>query len=337
MTLESDLIDNPAGHDLLAVLRLIERSYPGKPRIGDNATLAEEIVSLGQDPYFEFASSNISSVDYDKHGRLRLIVRFLGLLGPQGAMPLSMTAEAYSWWLQNDPAFARFLDIFNTRFLQLFFRVWSDARPSAQYDRPTDDRFRSFVGSTIGIGTPALSDRGDLPDLAKLEYAGLTGSAVKSASRLSSLIQGLFDVDVEIEERIGTWLMFEPEDRLSLGRNGGQLGVNALIGCRVHSINDKFRISIRAKDLEQYLSFLPSGANYDAFADLVFHYIGFRFEYEVELALRQTLAPATVLGKSGRLGWTAWVAPDSKADETVYRRDARFQPHARAETGGMRA
>ncbi len=32
-----------------------------------------------------------------RHGRLRVLVKFLGLLGPQGALPLATTEEAYSW------------------------------------------------------------------------------------------------------------------------------------------------------------------------------------------------------------------------------------------------
>ena len=71
-----------------------------------------------------------------RDGRLRILVKFLGLLGPQGALPLATTEESLTWWLMRDDAFPRFLDLINGRFLQLFFRAWSDARPIAQHDRP---------------------------------------------------------------------------------------------------------------------------------------------------------------------------------------------------------
>ena len=70
-------------------------------------------------------------------------------------MPLTTTDESLGWLLMRDDSFARFLDLFNNRFLQLFFRAWSDARPIAQHDRPNEDRFIGFIGSFIGIGINA--------------------------------------------------------------------------------------------------------------------------------------------------------------------------------------
>ena len=75
----------PWAHDLFATLRRIERSYPGRPRIGDSAARDEDTVTLGQDPYLDFPASNIGAANLDAAGRLRLSVKFLGLLGPQGA------------------------------------------------------------------------------------------------------------------------------------------------------------------------------------------------------------------------------------------------------------
>ena len=56
-----------------------------------------------------------------------------------------------------DDAFPRFLDLFNHRFLQLFFRAWADSRPIAQHDRPRDDRFIAYIGSMIGVGSAAAA------------------------------------------------------------------------------------------------------------------------------------------------------------------------------------
>ena len=64
-----------------------------------------------------------------RRAALRVLVKFLGLLGPQGALPLATTEEAHHWLLTRDDAFPRFLDILNHRFLQLFFRAWADSRP----------------------------------------------------------------------------------------------------------------------------------------------------------------------------------------------------------------
>ena len=67
--------------------------HADRPRIGDSAARREEYVDLGQDPYLEFPASNLASVT-EEDGRLRIIVKFLGLLGPQGALPLATTDES---------------------------------------------------------------------------------------------------------------------------------------------------------------------------------------------------------------------------------------------------
>jgi hypothetical protein len=45
----------------------------------------------------EFPASNVVAIQQDSHQRYRLLVRFLGLLGPQGALPLTTTEDAKHW------------------------------------------------------------------------------------------------------------------------------------------------------------------------------------------------------------------------------------------------
>ena len=327
MSVKDDLKEQPYRFDLFKVLREFERGTPDKPRIGANTVVAEEIVSLGQDPFLEFPASNITALQQTARGGPRLLTRFLGFFGPQGALPLNTTVEAYTWLndRNSDPSFVRFVDIFSNRFQQLFFRAWADARPIAQHDRPDDDRFANYVGAFAGIGSAPYLTRDTVPDIAKLPYAGLVASRIKSARRLAQLIRGVFMLNVSIVERIGSWLVFEPSDQMSVGARGCALGQDSFIGTRSYSINDKFRITIKTASLEQYLDLLPNGALSDRLADLVFFYLGFRFEYDVELSLPAQLAPPARLGVSGQLGWTAWMAPKSGADGGGdYVTDARF-------------
>ena len=192
MSLVDDIGKEPWRFDFYSVLRRIERSFAERPRIGDSASLREEYVALGQDPYMDFPASNLSRFERDETGRLRILVKFLGLLGPQGALPLATTEEAYSWSLMRDDAFPRFLDILNHRFLQLFFRAWSDARPIGQHDRPDADRFVTYVGAMIGIGSGPFQSLDAVPDAAKMAYAGLMAPASKSASRLARIPTSIF-------------------------------------------------------------------------------------------------------------------------------------------------
>ena len=143
----------PYRFDYFTVLRYLERASPDKPRIGDCATGRDELVQLRQDPYMDFPASNLARAVTSADKPIQIFVKFLGLLGPQGALPLATTEEAYHYLLGNDDAFPRFLDIFNHRFIELFFRAWADSRPIVQYDRPAEDRFVAYIGSAIGLGS----------------------------------------------------------------------------------------------------------------------------------------------------------------------------------------
>lgn len=323
------LQDEPWRFDFYAVMRRLERSFPDRGRIGDVPARRDEYVALGEQAFLDFAASTIAEAGRDGQGRLRLFVKFLGLLGPQGALPLATTEESYHWQLARDDAFPRFLDIFNHRFLQLFYRAWADSRPVAQHDRPERDRFAAYVGSQIGLGSAPYLNRDSVPDAEKLAHAGLIGAQAKSASRLRGLLAGLFKAQVEIEQFVGMRLVFDPADRTRLGSRHCTLGGDALLGASVYSVEDKFRVCIVARDLEEFSRFLPSGDRCEKLADAVFFHLGESFEWDVELALPVGQVKPAQLGQFGQLGWTSWMSPNWDAPPGALRRDARFHPAER--------
>jgi type VI secretion system protein ImpH len=327
MTILDEMQKEPWRFDFFSVMRRLERINRDQPRIGDSAARREEYVTLGQDPYLDFPASNLSRVVPDDQ-RVKIFVKFLGLLGPQGALPLTTTEESLGWYLMRDEAFPRFLDLFNHRFIQLFFRAWADARPIAQHDRPRDDRFIAYIGSLIGVGSTPLRDLDSVPDQAKLAFAGLISPQAKSASRLRGFISGLFDVDVEVYEFVGSWLTFDPSDRSQLGLTHSGLGVSMSLGASIFSVQDKIQIRLYTKNMAQYQRFLPTGDLCEPLADAVFFYIGDQFEWEVELAIPAGEVIPTQLGSFGQLGWTTWMSPNWSSTDP-YRCDSRFHPSER--------
>jgi type VI secretion system protein ImpH len=324
LTIESKLLAEPWRFDLFGVLRRYERNNPGKPRIGDARTLADEYVVVTQDPYLEFPASTLTGAVLEPGGRMRLLARFLGMFGPQGALPLTTTEETYHWLLERDDAFPRFADIFQRRFLALFFRAWADARPIAQHDRPDADRFIAYIGSIIGVGTPPYRGVDSLSDFAKMEFAGLIAPKAKSASRLRRMIARLFDVKVQIDEFVGSWLVMEKSECSRLGLAGSALGRDCVVGSMVLSVRDKFRVRVFVKNFAQYTSFLPGAELARQIADAVFLHLGDEFDWDMELAIPAGEVTSVRLGEGAKLGWTSWMSPNwSRTDQTI-RTDARF-------------
>jgi type VI secretion system protein ImpH len=331
VSFRDEIAAEPWRFDIFAVLRRLERENPQKPRIGEAATLVDEFVAISQNPYLEFPDSNLEAALQEPAGPMRLTARFLGMFGPQGALPLATTAETHAWLRERDDAFVRFADIFQRRFLSLFFRAWANARPIAQNDRPKEDRFRAYIGSMIGVGTPAFGDVDSLSDFAKLEFAGLLAPRVKSVSRLRSFLQGLMGARVEIEEFVGSWLALEVAEQTRLGLAQSGLGSDCVLGASVFSVSDKFRIRVFTRDIEHYERFLPGAPLAQEIADAVFLYVGDEYDWDMELAIPAGKVTQVRLGGGAKLGWTTWMAPNwAKTDETL-RKDARFHVVSRLE------
>jgi type VI secretion system protein ImpH len=324
VSLNDDLIAEPWRFDWLALMRRLEREHPDKPRLGDSAARAQEFVDLSQNPYLEFPAATIEAAQPRDNGRLRVVSRFLGMFGPQGALPLTTTDEAYHWLLERDDAFPRFVDIVQSRFLQLFFRAWADARPIAQNDRPLEDRFRDYVGSVIGLGAAWFKNRDSVHDFVKLEYAGLNGARVKSASRLRFYLTGLVGSRVEIDEFVGVWLTLDESERSRLGQAQSGLGTDLMLGASAFTVSDKFRIRVYTRDFAHYEQFLPGAALADRIADAVYAYVGDEFDWDLELAIPAGEVRAAKVGLGARLGWTGWMAPNWSDTDRTWRADARF-------------
>ncbi|VIO76378.1 hypothetical protein CI1B_63830 [Bradyrhizobium ivorense] len=328
MTFLRDLQEEPWRFDYFAVLRHLERKHRDRPRISDSAARRDEFVVFGQDPFMDFPASNIARVVQAEDKPLKIFVKYLGLLGPQGALPLAITEEAHHNVIARDDAFPRFLDIFNHRFIQLFFRAWADSRPIAQHDRPEQDRFVAYIGSAIGVGSAPYGNLDSVPDAAKLGLAGLLGAKAKSASRLAAAIRGLFGVETEVDEFVGTRLTIESSEWTMLGARYNILGGDALLGQRIFSVQDKIRIRIFTRNLAQYMRFLPTGDLCEPLADLVFFYNGEQLDWDAELAIPSGAAEPIRLGLFGQLGWTTWMSPNWTLTD-AFRRDARFHPAER--------
>lgn len=290
---------------LFALLRLLERRAERKPRVGRNVTLAQEIAEIGQDPFLAFPATDLSDLTHSQDGKAVIRSRVIGYFGPHGALPLNTTEEVYRWLQARDASFVRFSDIFGTRFQQLFFRAWSDARAITQFDHEDGDRFRHYLGAFIGIGTPAFQGRGVMDDLRRIALAPAALGRVRSAARLRQMLVQDLQAEVDIDEHQPVRIAFEPDTLSRLGQQGSSLGRDCFLGSGFTSVNDKITIRLRARSYADYRSFLPGGARHARLCDIVTWYLGHRCAVEVILLLPADQVLAPVLGMSVELGWMA--------------------------------
>jgi type VI secretion system protein ImpH len=307
--------NTPENYGFLALLRLMERKARGKPRIGKNATLKEEAVMIGQDPSLAFQVQDVSAIEPGK----RQIVRnnIIGFYGPHGALPLNTTEEVKRWLERGDKAFVAFTDVFATRYLQLFYRAWSDTRAITQFDHEEGDRFRHYVGSLIGMGTEGFQNRDILPDINKLYLAPLAMGRVHSPRRLKQMLEIDLKADVDIEEHCLSWMVLEPDNVNRLGQIGSTLGRDMYLGSKVPTVNDKIRLNLRTRSLNEYRDFLPGGALHARLQALVRWYLGRSVDVEVQLSLPADQMPGAVLGRTAELGWLASLAPPANRTGNV--------------------
>lgn len=322
------LAEEPWAHDFFWALNRHESEAADRPRIGNSTVRREEYLDLGQVPFLDFPASSVAGYE-PKTGRdkARLRVKFMGLLGPMGPLPSATTEEALKWFSRRDDAFVRFLDIFNNRFLQLFFRAHSEPRPASHMLRPAEDRFRDYVGSAVGIGGPAWRDLDSVPDLQKCAFAGLLGARGASASRIEGLVTGIFGVRSEVEQFVGAELSLARDEQTRLGAANAALGDGALAGSRVLVVDTRFRLRLFPGTLERYEKFLPKGAWFHRLVDAMSNAVGFEYEWDVELVLPDSEVRPAELGTYGQLGWTSWVRRPGERREGAEVR-TRFSPSA---------
>jgi type VI secretion system protein ImpH len=301
----------PFNADFFQALRRLECAFPDKPRVGCSVRPQDEPVRLAQEPALSFAPAALSGFEPgNERDAPRLLVRFFGLLGPNGPLPLHLTEYARERALHHhDPTLVRFLDLFHHRFLAFFYRAWAQAQPTVSYDRPREDRFGDYVGALVGIGSPELKRRDAAGDHVKLFFSGWLSRQVRSADGVRAILTGFFRLPVEIETFVGHWMRLPRDDLTHLGaRNAGaQVGVGAVVGARVWDRQHKCRVRIGPLTLARYEDFLPGGEALPRLVALIRQYFCFELDWDMRLALARDEVPQIRLARYGRLGWTTWL------------------------------
>jgi len=325
--LAAQLAAEPASCGFFQAVRLLERLYPERARVGQFGDPADEVASFSANPSIAFPASEIESLELPDDGPARLRVNFMGLIGPLGVLPHSYTLLVAERLRARDRALETFLDIFQHRIISLFYRAWEKHRFTVAYERDGTDRVTEHLFDLVGLGLRGFRKRMLVPDEAFIFYAGALAPQPRSAVALQQVLEDFFEVPVEIEQFIGGWYRLAPGSQCSLGSEAGpadQVGLGAVVGDEIWDQQARVRIRVGPLTREQYERFLPTGAAYALLQKLTGFFSHDQFDFEAQLVLARDDVPACQLSVDGQrprpLGWGTWLRTRAfarDADETV--------------------
>ena len=299
----------PEQFTLFAALRLLEQVFASHPRLGEARKAADDPVRLGQAPTLAFAPAQLSEFAGGGDAPARLEQYSFGVFGPNGALPLHLTEQAYeSRRHREDSTLVDFLNAFQHRLIALFYRAWANSDPATSLDRPASDRFTAYVGALAGLAPESARDRDAVSDYAKLYRVGHFAAQARSAEGLQRILADYFGLPVQVRQFVGDWMKIPPEAycRLGGGESVAGLASTATLGGSSWQCQHKFEIVLGPLTRAAFNDFLPGARGVKELYALTRLYTNDEWTWQLRLLLRAAEVPGVRLGQA-QLGWTTWL------------------------------
>jgi len=302
----------PYEFDFFQAVRLLVRMAPEREVPGRFRNPSDEAVRFLAHTDVSFPASQIQQLERPPDGPARMLVNFMGMTGPSGVLPLMYSNLVIERLRERDRTLRDFFDVFNHRMISLFYQAWEKYRFVIPYERGELDPFSHHLLALLGLGTPGLQDRQDVPDDSLLFYCGLLSLQPRSASAFRQVLSDYFDVPIDIEQFVGAWYPVEEDAQCALGEGAayaGQVGLGAVVGDEIWDKSSRVRILVGPLTLEEYLEFLPGGDAHRDIRALAKFYAGEEQDVEIQLILKREEVPVCELKPEPgwQLGWTTWV------------------------------
>ncbi len=347
------LADEPYRFDAFQAVRLIEWLSRERMRadgsrdygaVGYDNRPNDEVVRFRAHQSHSFPAGSINDIeladeDADELEPLaKMTVSFLGLTGPSGVLPDHYTTLILERMRARDFSLRDYLDLFNHRMISLFYRAWEKYRFPFAYERSAlgDDRrqpdpFTQALYSLVGLGTPGLRSRMAVDDEAFLYFSGHFAHYPRSAVALEDLVREYFQLSVQVVQFQGQWLYLSEDEqsrmptRLEPDGSHCCLGQDVIVGERVWSVENKFRLKLGPLRYREFQRFLPGQKSLQQLCQLVRTYVGMEFDFDVQLVLCAADVPDCQLAADetggAYLGWNTWLNSDGAtkdADDPVF-------------------
>ena len=335
--LTTRLQEQPHLFDFFQAVRLLEwvnheqaQTQPKRKRfaIGHDKPQHREVTYFSALPSLQFPASEIAKLVWrpsrdNVELPPQMLVTFMGLTGPAGAMPVHYTRELLNRIHLKDRVLKEFFDLFNHRSISFYFRAWEKYRFYMGYERSRrektgDDTFTVALKSLAGLGTKGLKQRTTVSDDVYTYYAGHFSHHPRNAIGLQQILTDYFDMRIKVKAFNGDFVNLPREQQTRLPFSDGEgwqfnrLGHNTTLSSRAYNSQQRFRISVGPITQEQFNEFLPGTSALQVLKDIVRMYVGPEMSFDVQLVLQSEENVGTnlyedTLHEPSRLGWNTWL------------------------------
>lgn len=287
----------------------------------ENTLIGESIFRFFTNPKINFPVGDIEQlIILEEDGRevFQFLVNFLGLQGSSGPLPgsvLDEIAEEHN----NNPIQSIYLDFFNHHLITVFHQIWRKYKYYIKFNSNFSDNYSRNIMNLLGVSR-------DFIEFTHLNWhkifyhLGIIQSGIRTKEALTSIIQHYFDLhDISLEEHVRKIVEVEVEQKNQVGIKNVMLGENFILGDKVESFSNKFRVNINNLKLDEFHQFLPNTKKYRQLQELIRFLLKDPLPYDVLLGLHPDTKSTFILGKdnSSFLGWTTLININSGKSQSL--------------------
>lgn len=326
---DSAAVPDISDMDFFELLRQLETATM---RFGRAGGAAAEPARLTQQPRQSFAVSDLAGFTPGREGQQpQVAVNVLGLIGPEGPMPLHLTrwiiARQSSRWFAGsesggataDTSFLDFINMLQHRMMALYWRAWADARSSVQVAHGDGGQVIAMMRALAGIGLPGSRSDDPRIDNAKLRHATSLSQEVRGPDRLTSFLQSVLGVPVSLSEFVGVWLDIPDHLQTRINHSHNRLNDGAMVGARRFDRQSRAEIRLGPLSRAQFDRFVNDPHSRARLRHALIFAQGHDIDFDVRLVLAADEVPPAQIGDC-RLGLTTWIDPKQgrDADDLCY-------------------
>lgn len=304
------LFTHPYEFSFLQAVRLFQKLSPNGANIGTTITPDEDPISFSSRYTYSLPSSDIYRVHVvDKKPQIE--VNFWNIAGPHGALPSPLSEKVDDRMREGDFALKEFLDIFNHRLLSIYYCVAQKYSFVLSPKTSIQTTAGQMMCAVAGVD-PYKDAYATASTAALAQYAGIMWQRPRSAAGLEQILSDYFQIQISIEQFVGSWVDINRRQRTFIGTRRGRnhkLGRTTFLGKRFWQSTHHFVVNVGPLTSDQFYLFVPTGTAYNELCDMIKFYAPLELTFQLKVSLKDG-ENLVALGfdnpsSKNRLGWTA--------------------------------